>query len=70
AEEKGEAPVRRPSFGATLASILLPVVLMLLKALADILAPGSTDVWKVVIDFLGLPVIALLLAVLVGFVVL
>lgn len=70
AEEKGQEPVRRPSFAATLASILLPVFLMLLKAVADIAAPGSTDAWKVVIDFLGLPVIALLLAVLVGFVVL
>ncbi len=54
----------------TLGSILLPVALMLLKALADILAPASTDAWKIVIDFLGMPVIALLLAVLVGFVVL
>ena len=70
AEEKGDEPARRPSFAVTLGSILLPVALMLLKALADILAPASTDAWKIVIDFLGMPVIALLLAVLVGFVVL
>jgi len=70
AEEKGDTPARRPSFGATLASILLPVALMLLKAVADIVAPGSSDVWKVVVDFVGMPVIALLIAVLVGFVVL
>ncbi|WP_405375399.1 MULTISPECIES: GntP family permease [unclassified Microbacterium] len=70
AEEKGGAPVRRPSFGATLASILLPVFLMLLKAVADIVAPGSDAAWKVVLDFIGMPVIALLLAVIVGFFVL
>lgn len=70
AEEKGGTPVRRPSFGATLASILLPVFLMLLKAVADIVAPGSDAAWKVVLDFIGMPVIALLLAVIVGFFVL
>lgn len=70
AEEKGDEPARRPSFVATLGSILLPVVLMLVKAVADIVAPGSTAAWKVVLDFLGMPVIALLLAVIVGFVIL
>ncbi|MGB4777244.1 GntP family permease [Microbacterium sp.] len=58
---------RRPSFGATLTSILLPVLLMLIKAVADIAAPGSDALWKTTLDFLGTPVIALLLAVLVGF---
>jgi GntP family gluconate:H+ symporter len=70
AEDEGDTLRHRPSFAATLASILLPVVLMLLKAFADIVAPGSEDLWKVVLDFLGTPVIALLLAVIVGFVVL
>ncbi len=68
--DESESGRRRPSFGATLASILLPVVLMLVKAIADIAAPESTDAWKAVLDFLGTPVIALLLAVLVGFVIL
>lgn len=70
AEDEGDTGRRRPSFAATLASILLPVALMLLKALADIIAPGSEEVWKIVLDFLGTPVIALLLAVIVGFIVL
>jgi len=61
---------RRPSFAATLASILLPVVLMLAKAIADIAAPDSGAMWKVVVDFLGLPMIALGIAVVAGFFVL
>jgi GntP family gluconate:H+ symporter len=61
---------RRPGFGATLFSILLPVVLMLLSAVFDIVAPNDTSALKGVIDFLGKPVIALLIAVLVGMVVL
>ncbi len=67
AEDEGETPKRRPSFGATLISILLPVFLMLAKAIADIVAPGSDAVWKVALDFLGTPVIALLIAVIAGF---
>ena len=67
----GEAALtRRPSFAATLASILLPVVLMLAKAIADIVAPESDAAWKTVVDFLGLPMIALGIAVVVGFFVL
>ena len=61
---------RRPSFGATLFSILLPVVLMLLSAVYDIVAPADTSAVKGIVDFLGKPVIALLIAVLVGMVVL
>jgi GntP family gluconate:H+ symporter len=64
------ALVRRPSFAAALASILLPVVLMLAKAVADIVEPDSEAAWKVVVDFLGLPMIALGIAVVAGFFVL
>jgi gluconate:H+ symporter, GntP family len=67
AEDSGEEPKRRPSFGATLFSILLPVFLMLAKAIADIGAAGSDAPWKVALDFLGTPVIALLIAVIAGF---
>ncbi|WP_314853560.1 gluconate:H+ symporter [uncultured Microbacterium sp.] len=67
ADEAERSARRRPTFAATLTSILLPVVLMLLKAVADIVAPDSQAAWKVIIDFLGTPVIALLLAVLAGF---
>jgi len=58
---------RRPSFGATLFTVLLPVVLMLGKALADIFLP-KTDGTRVVLDFLGTPLVALMLAVLVAMV--
>jgi GntP family gluconate:H+ symporter len=71
-EDEGEDPAARPrpSFAAALASILLPVVLMMAKALADVVAPASTSVGKQLLDFLGTPVIALLLAVLLGIVLL
>ena len=58
---------KRPSFALALISILLPVVLMLGKALADITASKSTAEWKLILDFLGTPAIALTIAVLAGF---
>ncbi|MCW2577036.1 MAG: gluconate transporter [Modestobacter sp.] len=57
----------RPSFGVTLFTVLLPVVLMMGKALADIFAAEGHAV-RTVLDFLGTPMIALLLAVLVAMV--
>ncbi|MEU0885019.1 gluconate:H+ symporter [Lentzea sp. NPDC005914] len=57
----------RPSFRATLATVLLPVVLMMGKALADIVAAKDNPV-RSVLDFLGTPVIALLIAVVVSMV--
>ncbi|OLR90174.1 GntT/GntP/DsdX family permease [Actinokineospora bangkokensis] len=56
---------RRPGFGATLATVLLPVVLMLGKALSDILAAEGSAVRRV-FDFVGSPLVALLLALLVA----
>jgi gluconate:H+ symporter, GntP family len=56
----------RPSFGLSLVSVLLPVVLMLAKALADVIAPSSKSAAKSLLDFLGNPPIALLLAVIAG----
>ncbi|AYN42168.1 gluconate transporter [Streptomyces dangxiongensis] len=58
---------RRPGFGATLATVLLPVVLMLAKALVDIVVDDTTDRTQRVFDVVGSPLIALLAAVLVGF---
>ncbi|MFF9089271.1 GntP family permease [Streptomyces sp. NPDC014991] len=58
---------RRPGFGATLVTVLLPVVLMLAKALVDIVVDDSTDRTQRVFDVVGSPLIALLAAVLVGF---
>ena len=57
---------RRPSFAATLSAILLPVVLMLGKAVADVIAADSESPAKALLDFLGTPVVALGLAVLAG----
>jgi GntP family gluconate:H+ symporter len=56
----------RPSFGAALSSILLPVVLMLGKALVDVIAPTSKGSLKSILDFLGTPVVALGIAVIFG----
>ncbi|MDX2730756.1 MULTISPECIES: gluconate:H+ symporter [Streptomyces] len=56
----------RPSFGATLATILLPVVLMLAKALVDIVVDNPENHVQRVTDVIGSPLIALLAAVIVG----
>lgn len=57
---------RRPRFGATLATILLPVVLMLVKALVDIVVDDPENHVQRVTDVIGSPLIALLAAVIVG----
>ena len=56
----------RPGFGATLATVLLPVVLMLSKALVDLVIDNPADGTQRVFDVIGSPLIALLAAVLVG----
>ncbi len=67
AEDEGADENRpRPAFIAALISILIPVVLMLLAALADIVWTGSKSPAKSVIDFLGTPAIALGIAVIAG----
>ena len=57
---------RHPSFGITLLSVLLPVALMLGKALADIFIDNEKQWLRQILDALGTPLIALLLAVVVG----
>ncbi|MEV4872203.1 GntT/GntP/DsdX family permease [Streptomyces syringium] len=57
---------RRPGFAATVATVLLPVVLMLAKALVDIVVDDPKDHVQRVTDVIGSPMIALLAAVLVG----
>jgi GntP family gluconate:H+ symporter len=57
---------KRPSFRVTLFTVLLPVALMMIKAVADIVAEDSTSPVKQALDFIGAPLMALLLAVLVG----
>jgi GntP family gluconate:H+ symporter len=59
---------KRPSFSVTLATVLLPVVLMMGKALADIFISDEDAPVRQVLDVLGTPLIALLIAVLVAMV--
>ncbi|WP_241973505.1 MULTISPECIES: GntP family permease [unclassified Cryobacterium] len=54
---------RRPSFLITISGILLPVVLMLARSIADAIDPGSTSPLNATLDFLGTPMIALGIAV-------
>jgi GntP family gluconate:H+ symporter len=61
-------PEHTPRFGAVLATILLPVVLMLGKALVDVVIDDPKAVLQRVLDFVGSPLIALLAAVLLGMV--
>jgi GntP family gluconate:H+ symporter len=61
-EARPEAATRRPSFGTTLFTVLTPVALMMGKALADVLAGKDTPA-RAVLDFLGTPLVALLIAV-------
>ncbi|GAB2855860.1 gluconate:H+ symporter [Streptomyces deserti] len=57
---------KRPGFGATLITVLLPVILMLAKALVDIVIDDPENPVQRVFDVIGAPMIALLAAVLVG----
>src|SRR3954468_24425804 len=59
---------RRPSFAITIATILLPVVLMLGKALADVIIDDPENGVQKALDVIGNPFIALLIAVLVAMV--
>ncbi|MEV0242429.1 gluconate:H+ symporter [Streptomyces sp. NPDC050674] len=57
---------KRPGFGATLFTVLLPVILMLAKALVDIVVDDPENMVQRVFDVVGAPMIALLASVLVG----
>ncbi|MEU9027309.1 gluconate:H+ symporter [Streptomyces sp. NPDC048383] len=59
-------PAHRPRFGATVFTVLLPVALMLVKALVDIVINDPANGVQRVTDVAGSPLIALLAAVLVG----
>ena len=62
-ERDGE---RRPTFAVTLATVLLPVVLMLAKAVVDIVVDDPGNTVQQVFDVIGNPFVALLIAVLVA----
>ncbi|WP_392673827.1 gluconate:H+ symporter [Streptomyces sp. LN785] len=67
ARETGAAR-RLPSFAVSVGAVALPVVLMLAKSVADIAFPG--DAWyNHLLDFLGTPLVAMFVAVLVAMVV-
>ncbi|NUS16998.1 MAG: gluconate transporter [Streptomyces sp.] len=59
---------RRPGFAATVATMLLPVVLMLAKALADVAIDDQGSLAYRILDVVGTPLIALLAAVMVAMV--
>lgn len=57
---------KRPSFAITMFSVLLPVVLMLGKAITEIFIADEDQPLRKVLDILGTPLIALLIAVIVA----
>jgi len=61
------APTRRPPFAAAVLTMVLPVLLMLLKAIADLTASEGSRV-RDILDFIGDPSMALLIGVLVAMV--
>lgn len=65
-ERPSEDLEKRPGFGATVATVLLPVVLMLAKALVDIVIDNPADTVQRAFDVIGSPLIALLAAVIVA----
>lgn len=64
-EIKGETVTKRPGFAQAIISITLPVVLMLARAIAEIVMDEGNGVRKF-LEFLGTPAVALLIAVLVS----
>ena len=66
AQRPSEDLDKRPGFAATVATVLLPVVLMLVKALVDIVVDDPENAVQKVTDVIGSPLIALLAAVIVG----
>ena len=56
----------RPAFGSTVATVLLPVVLMMAKAIVDIRVDNPDDRVQQVFDVIGNPFVALLAAVVVA----
>lgn len=60
-------PTRRPTFAVTIATILFPVVLMLIRAAAEVWMSEDAAIYPL-LQFLGEPVVALLLAVLMAMV--
>jgi GntP family gluconate:H+ symporter len=67
AEPEEERPTsRRPGFAAAIVSITLPVVLMLARAIVELVVDDPESGVQRVFDFIGTPTVALLAAVLVA----
>ena len=62
----GETSRELPGFGLTLFTVLLPVILMLAASAADV-ALGTTSGLRSTFDFVGSPIVALLIALLFSF---
>ncbi len=62
----GDTSGEMPSFGLTLFTVLLPVILMLAASVADV-ALDTTSAIRATIDFVGSPIVALLVALLFSF---
>jgi GntP family gluconate:H+ symporter len=62
---RDDGPRRQPGFGATVATVLLPVVLMLLGAIGELTLDEGTTL-RSICDIVGTPVIALLVGVIVA----
>jgi GntP family gluconate:H+ symporter len=58
-------PARLPALGATIVTVLLPVVLMLLRAIGELTLDKGSQL-RTVLDVIGTPVIALLAGVILG----
>ncbi|MFI1396571.1 gluconate:H+ symporter [Streptomyces sp. NPDC020681] len=65
-ERASEDLEKRPSFAATVSTVLLPVVLMMVNALVEIIVDDPENPVQRVTDVVGSPLIALLAAVIVG----
>src|SRR5207237_9736296 len=63
---KGGIALHMPSFGISLLTVLLPVILMICASAADV-ALDSASRFRAGVDFIGSPIVAVLLALLLSF---
>jgi GntP family gluconate:H+ symporter len=60
------APERRPAFAAAVFCMVLPVLMMLTKAIGDLVIDDANSSSQKIVDFIGTPAVALLAAILVA----
>jgi GntP family gluconate:H+ symporter len=66
AARRDDGPRRQPGFGATVATILLPIVLMLIRAIVELTVDDPDNGLQKVTDVLGNPPVALLIGLIVA----